>query len=142
MSKRKVEFFLFDIFIAILKIKEATKKFNSSQELLYSFLEWDTTIREFEIMGEASKFLIREKLLPKEYQIIVDFRNLITHKYFGIDEDIVWSIIQNDLPNFEKTILDIIRKIEPNLREELVNSFIKDNKHLDFITKQLKEIKK
>jgi len=141
MSKRKFELFLFDILIAIEKIKKVSQKFNSANDLLYSFIEWDSVIREFEIIGEATKILINEKFLPNEYRIIVDFRNLITHKYFGIDEDVVWSVIKTDLPQFEKTILDIIQKIEPHLKEKLIKSFIEDNQHLDFIVKKLKEIK-
>ena len=134
------ELFLFDILIAILKIEKVSQKFNNSQDLLYSFTDWDSVIREFEIIGEASKHLINKKILPKEYQTIVDFRNLIIHKYFGIDEDIVWNIIKNELPNFKEIIIKLIKNIDPILKEELKQSFIEDNKHLDFIIKFLKEI--
>lgn len=134
------ELFLFDILVAILKIEKVSQKFNNSQDLLYSFTDWDSVIREFEIIGEASKHLINKKILPKEYQTIVDFRNLIIHKYFGIDEDIVWNIIKNELPNFKEIIIKLIKNIDPILKEELKQSFIEDNKHLDFIIKFLKEI--
>ena len=137
---RKEEIFLFDILVAILKIEEVSKKFNNSQDLLYSFTDWDSVIREFEIIGEATKHLINKNILPKEYREIVDFRNLIIHKYFGIDEEIVWSIIHKELPKFKRNILKLITKIEPNLKKELINSFLEDNKHLNFITKKLKEI--
>ena len=137
---RKDEIFLFDILVAILKIEEVSKKFDNSQDLLYSFTDWDSVIREFEIIGEATKHLINKNILSKEYRAIVDFRNLIIHKYFGIDEEIIWNIIHKELPKFKKTILKLIIKIEPNLKKQLINSFLEDNKHLDFITKKLKEI--
>ena len=58
---RKIELFVFDIYVAILKIDKVSSK--------------------FEIIGEATKYLLKDKLLSKEYQLIVDFRNQITHEY-------------------------------------------------------------
>ena len=63
MSKRITEMFLFDIYIAILKIKNSAKNFSNVQDLLYSYAHWDSVIREFEIIGEASKHLIDSKIL-------------------------------------------------------------------------------
>ncbi len=52
---RPVEMFIFDIYIATLKIKETVKNFDNAQSLLHDFRSWDSVIREFEIIGEASK---------------------------------------------------------------------------------------
>ena len=35
---------------------------------------------------------------------IKDFRNLLIHEYFGVDLEIVWDIIQSDLPSLYETI--------------------------------------
>ena len=139
-SGRNIELFIFDIFIAILKIKKVSSEFNNVQELLYDFKSWDSIIREFEIIGEASKHLLENSLLTKEYREVVDFRNQIIHAYFGIDPDIVWTTINTDLEPFEKTIRGLIRNIEKNLRNELVESYIKDNHYLAFITEELKKL--
>ena len=56
MSKRQIELFVFDIFIAILKIEQTLEKCNNPQDLVYSYIDWDSVIREFEIIGEASKY--------------------------------------------------------------------------------------
>jgi len=141
MSKRDVEYFLFDVFIAILKIKKVAQKFQNGDELLHSFTDWDSVIREFEIIGEATKILIQNNVLSQDYQIIVDFRNHIAHKYFGIEPEIVWSIIQNDLPFFEQMIIQKIRTITPLLKEELIDSFIEDHKYLDFVVVSLEELR-
>ena len=55
---RNVEMFVFDIFIAIQKIKDVSSKFDNVQDLLHSYTSWDSVIREFEIIGEASKYLL------------------------------------------------------------------------------------
>lgn len=67
-------------------------------------------IREFEVIGEAIGKIPDElkQLRPDvEWQDIKDFRNLLIHEYFGIDLEIVWKIIQDDLPS----LIDAIREI-------------------------------
>lgn len=138
---REIELFIFDAYIAILKIKKVASKFENVQDLLHSFTDWDSVIREFEILGESSKYLLRDKLLEKDYQVIVDFRNQITHEYFGIDKDILWNIVHTDLKFFEPVVLLLIKNIQSDLKYELIDSFIEDNKYLDFIVEALEELK-
>jgi len=134
---RGVEMFMFDCFIAIVKIKKVANRFDKAQNLLHSFTDWDSVIREFEIIGESSKHLLKNDLIEGEYQKVVDFRNQITHEYFGIDEDIVWMIIRKDLDDFEAIIIDLIDEIEPTLKQELIEAFIEDNNYLDFVVEKL-----
>ena len=140
-ADRQIEMFILDIFIAIQKINKVASKFNNVQDLLYSFTDWDSVIREFEIIGEASKYLLEGKLLDSYYRKIVNFRNQITHEYFGIDLDIVWEIIHTKLDDLEQVIIELINKIEPNLKQELIDAFIEDNKYLDFVVEKLKDLK-
>jgi len=139
---REIELFIFDIFIAIQKIKKVSSGFDNAQDLLHNFTSWDSVIREFEIIGEASKYLLRGKLIETNYRRIVDFRNQISHECFGIDQEIVWGIIQQKLESFEKDIVELISNIEPNLKVELVESFIEDHSYLDFIIKALEELER
>jgi len=67
MSKREVELFIFDIYIAIVKIEYVSNEFTNIQDLLHDFKSWDIVIREFEIIGEASKYLIRNNLLEYKF---------------------------------------------------------------------------
>jgi len=138
---RAVEMFIFDIYVATLKIKDTSNKFTNVQDLLYDYTKWDSVIREFEIIGEASKHLLKSNLIHKDYQKIVNFRNQITHEYFGIDQDVVWLIIYTKLDALEQTIIEFIRKMEPNLKQELIEAFINDNSYLDFVVKELKTLK-
>ena len=73
---------------------------------------YSAVIREFEIIGEAVGKLPEElkgKRPEVEWQDIKDFRNLISHEYFGVDLEIVWKIIEDDLP----VLMDAIREIMP-----------------------------
>jgi len=141
MSKREMELFIFDIFVAIFKIKETVKNFECADDLKHHYLSWDSVIREFEIIGEASKYLLKSNLIDEKYQKVVDFRNQITHEYFGIDEDIVWLIAFKELDSFVLVIFSLINKIELGLKKELIESFIEDNEYLDFVVRELNVLK-
>lgn len=141
MSKRVIELFLFDAFVAILKIEKTIERFTNSQELLYDFNAWDSVIREFEIIGEATKHLINNQVIPSDLQVVVDFRNLLTHNYFGIDSDEVWNVVKDDLPSFKDEIVDQIQKIEKNLKKELVDAYIESNRYLSFLVNELEKVK-
>jgi uncharacterized protein with HEPN domain len=59
------------------------------------------TIREFEIIGEAvGKLSSETKAIQPDvpWQDIKDFRNLLIHEYFGVDLQIVWNVIGDELP--------------------------------------------
>lgn len=137
---RNIELFIFDIYVAIQKIKKVSSDFENVQDLLHNFTSWDSVIREFEIIGEASKYFLRDELIEQNYRRIVDFRNQISHEYFGIDPDIVWGIIQQKLTPFENDILELISNLEQNLKIELISSFIEDNSYLDFVVNSLKDL--
>lgn len=65
-------------------------------------------IREFEIIGEAVGKLpdkLKQSSPSVAWQDIKDFRNLLAHEYFGIDLEIVWSVIQDELP-------ELVRQVE------------------------------
>jgi len=139
-KSRDIELFLFDIYVAILKIEDIRQEFKDADELLYDFRAWDSIIREFTIIGEASKHLINKKLLKDEYKIVVDFRNFIVHEYFGIDAQEVWDTVCNDLDDFKESILKLIKDIEPDKKTALIKAYIKDNDKYNFIVKGLKEL--
>ena len=134
---RVTEMFIFDIYIAGLKIREVVADFDNPQALLHDFRSWDSVIREFEIIGEASKYLLKANLLDKEYQQVVDFRNKITHEYFGIDADEIWDICFEDLAEYQSIMQELTKELAPSLRTELTEAFIEDNKYLGFIVKAL-----
>jgi uncharacterized protein with HEPN domain len=73
----------------------------------------DAVIRNFEIIGEASNRLsevFKENNVEIDWFRIIGFRNRIVHDYVGIDFEIVWSIIQNDLDSLLLNIEKITSK--------------------------------
>ena len=69
-------------------------------------------IREFEIIGEAVAKLPEElkgRRPDVEWQDIKDFRNLLAHEYFGVDLEIVWKIIEEDIPTLMDAVKEVMR---------------------------------
>lgn len=72
----------------------------------------DAVIRNFEVIGEASKNLtadIKSKYPNVPWDQMYRLRNRISHEYFGVDYDIIWDISKNHLP---KNKIDIQTALE------------------------------
>ena len=99
MSKRDDSLLLEDILEAVSKIKKYVAGLNF-EAFVADDKTLDAVIRNFEIIGEASvrlseQFKIANSSVPWHH--LRGLRNRIVHEYFGIDPEIVWTIIKNDL---------------------------------------------
>lgn len=71
-------------------------------------------IKQLEIIGEASNHISSETKIENsdiEWQQIVGMRNLFIHEYFGIDLNIAWDIIENDLPSLKHALIRILEQM-------------------------------
>ena len=63
---------------------------------------YDATLRNIELIGEAASLVpeyAREGHPDIPWRRIVGTRNRVAHGYLGIDNDVVWDIIQTDVPD-------------------------------------------
>jgi len=140
MFNRTYELFLFDVFIAIVKIEKTVDKFDNAQTLLHDYNAWDSVIREFEIIGEATNYLIKNNILDETSRVVVDFRNLLIHNYFGIDAEEVYDVVKSDLPNFKSLITDKLSQIDNDLKNDLIEAYIQSNSYLEFVKLSLEKL--
>ena len=71
-------------------------------------------IKQMEIIGEASNHIsdeIKLKFSGIELAQIIGMRNVFVHEYFGVDTNLVWEIIKNDLPELKDKIKEILNSI-------------------------------
>lgn len=106
MSKRDPVVLLEDIMVAIQKISRYTSHMDHAA-FLNDDLVVDAVARNLEIIGEATRQLPEEfrrvnRQIP--WTEIAGLRNRIVHDYFGLDLEIIWQIIQHDLPELDKQV--------------------------------------
>ena len=68
-------------------------------------------IKQMEIIGEASNHIsneLKSKFTDVEWSQIIGMRNVFAHEYFGIDSNLVWEIIKNDIPELKDKIKLIV----------------------------------
>jgi uncharacterized protein with HEPN domain len=108
---REYHLYIADISDCIKRIKLYTKKL-SFEQFLKDEMCIDAVIRNFEIIGEASRQLpkeIRAKHSEVNWRDLIAFRNVIIHEYFGINQKIMWDIIQNELPPLGRKINALLK---------------------------------
>lgn len=100
MPKRDPDLLIEDMLAAMGKIERYTS--GMGQELFRQDEKTvDAVVRNLEILGEAVRqlpedFIARNPEVP--WRQIAGLRNRIVHDYFGLDLDLIWEVIQHDLP--------------------------------------------
>ena len=79
----------------------------------------NAVVRSLEVIGEAAKKIpdsLREKYPLIPWKRMAGMRDKLIHEYWGTDLEIVWEVINNDLP----PIISLIQKVmeDANLNQE------------------------
>lgn len=111
--KKDDSIFLKHILESIDKIEKFTKGI-SKADFIKSVKTQDAVIRRLEIIGEATKNLsanFKEKHPNVPWNEIARMRDKLIHGYFGVDLNITWGVVSNDLPDLKKKIKIILIKL-------------------------------
>ncbi len=108
--------YIADILAAIKETEEFTrgmsyKTFSSDKKTI------NAVIRSLEIMGEAAKRVpdhVKEKYPDIPWKRMAGMRDKLIHEYSGVDLEIVWTVVKEELPPIKPFI------------EKLYNDTIKD----------------
>ncbi|HDZ17359.1 hypothetical protein LCGC14_0919050 [marine sediment metagenome] len=115
MSKRGVLEILSDIKEAISRIKKYVSDLNFDQ-FLKDIKTQDAVVRNFEIIGEAVKLLpnsLKNNSESIPWSKVAGIRDRLIHQYFGVNYEIIWTIIEEDLTDFLHKIEDLLSKEIP-----------------------------
>src|SRR5690554_4112659 len=97
---RRVDLYLDDMMTSINRIEEYIGEI-TFDEFKQNNLIVDAVVRNFEILGEASKNIlkeVRERNPELPWEKMYRLRNLISHVYFSVDFEMIWEIVKEDLP--------------------------------------------
>ncbi len=107
-DKQEWRFYLDDMIGFTQKVRSYTDGLQQA-EFVADGLTYDATLRNLELIGEAATHIpdeVRGAHTEIPWRQIIATRNRLVHAYLGIDDDTIWSIIQDDIP----ALLSALRK--------------------------------
>lgn len=76
----------------------------------------DAVIRNLEIIGEAAKRLsaaTRDRAPSVPWKDVAGMRDKLIHDYFGVNLDLVWATVVEELPKFRTTLDELLSDESP-----------------------------
>lgn len=110
--KKDPVIYLQHILQSIDSILEYTQGYNE-ETFLKSKVIQDATIRNLEIIGEATKQLplsFRNKYADIEWKKMAGMRDKLIHDYIDVDMWAVWGVVDDILPGLRDSIKSILDK--------------------------------
>jgi uncharacterized protein with HEPN domain len=110
--RRTYKVYFKDIVDAIQNIEEYTRGFGY-EEFRVNKLVKDAVIRNLEVIGEAVKNLpeeVGQKFPETNWRKIAGLRDILIHRYFEVDTELIWDIVKNELPNLKAKVSAILAK--------------------------------
>jgi uncharacterized protein with HEPN domain len=98
---RDVALYLDDMIEACRRIGQYTQGL-SRATLVSGTMPHDAVLRNLEVLGEAAKNVpadVRGLHHEIPWRRITGLRDVLAHAYFGIDDDIVWSVVAEEVPS-------------------------------------------
>lgn len=114
MSTRQWEFRIGDILQAIEKVERYVENMTWAK-FKQNDLVIDAVVRNFEIIGEASKSIPQsvQKSYPDiPWKEMKGMRDILIHEYFGVDTKILWHAAKHNLPALQKQLKSLLLNLK------------------------------
>jgi len=111
--KKDTKIFLEHILESISLIEEYMQNKTKTEFLETKQLQ-DAVIRRIEIIGEAVKNIpddIKWKFKDIPWRNIMGMRDILIHQYFGVDLELTWEVINNNIPELKNQISSLKKKL-------------------------------
>lgn len=101
--------YLGHILDCIERIEEYTR--DGQTVFMRSRMIQDAVVRNFEIVGEATKRLTPNLTQARPeipWRQFAGFRDVLIHQYMGVDLHAVWNVVVSDLPTLKATVTELL----------------------------------
>jgi uncharacterized protein with HEPN domain len=112
--KRTHRLYLNDINEAIERIEVYVKDL-TFEEFSKNMLVIDAVVRNFEIIGEATKHIPAEIKTDNpliKWKEMAGMRDKLAHEYFGVNIEILWKTAKNRLPTLKPFVKELLKDTE------------------------------
>ena len=102
---------------AMLQALESLAGYSSvgRQAFMGDTMRQDATICRLAVLGEAAKHIsdeLRKKNTDVPWRYMTGLRDILVHDYFGVDLDMLWGILEIDLPPLRTQLASIYESIQ------------------------------
>jgi uncharacterized protein with HEPN domain len=108
---RDASLYLVDIELACRKVLKYTKGV-AFEQFTQDDEKYDAVLRNLEIIGEAVKHIpdkTRKAYPQVRWRKIAGFRDIAAHEYFGISDELIWDIVENEIPDLVENVKTILK---------------------------------
>ena len=120
MKKRELGDYIQDILEALGEVEDFTTGMQF-EDFVEDKKTINAVVRSLEVIGEAAKKMpdsMREKYPEIPWKRMTGMRDKLIHEYFGIDLEIVWEVVTNELPPIKPLIQKVVENIENETEDQ------------------------
>jgi uncharacterized protein with HEPN domain len=106
---RSLQLYLDDICASCVKVQRYTLNM-TLENFVADDRTYDAVVRNLQIIGEAVKQIpsnIREQYPTIEWRKIAGLRDILAHAYFSLENETLWDIVQNKVPELLEQVQHI-----------------------------------
>lgn len=108
MTEKDDDIYIKHMLDSILRIYEYVE---SKDQFYHTQLVQDAVMRNLQVMAESSQRISAE--IKKQYpeipwKNISGFRNILVHDYLGVDLDVIWSVVDQELHPLELVLTEMM----------------------------------
>ena len=109
---RDLRLYCEDILVSCEKVLRYTEEV-SFEAFIEDEIRFDAVLRNLQIIGEAVKQVpqdMRDRYSIIEWRKIVGLRDILAHAYFSLEDETIWDIVENKVPELRSQIQIIIQQ--------------------------------
>ena len=87
----------------------------SFEAFVVDFKTYDAVLRNFTVLGEAARNIpldVQERHIALPWAQLIGFRNVVIHEYPGLDDEIIWKIVQTDVAPLRENLRTVFADLD------------------------------